>query len=86
MIGELDANLLEGLQVKRFSGLNFPAAVYRMALTTKLPKLDLATRDSVRKGEHSLEDYSASLRRTQFQRDCEDCLLMAVDPRPSDED
>ncbi|WP_125869661.1 hypothetical protein [Rhizobium leguminosarum] len=62
------------------SVLHYPAALYRMALTTKVPPEDPVTHEDVIAKRRTHADYSHYYRSTMFQNECEDCLLRAVDP------
>lgn len=62
------------------SVLSYPAALYRMALTTKVPPEDPVTHDDVKSGRRSLDEFGRFYRKTLFQNSCEDCLMRAVDP------
>ncbi|MBY5790731.1 hypothetical protein [Rhizobium leguminosarum] len=56
--------------------LSYPAALYRMALTTKVLPEDPVTYDDVISGTR-MRDYSRHYMTTLFQNSCEDCLLRA---------
>jgi len=60
--------------------LSCPAALYRMALTSRVPSGDSITREDVRSGRRSIEEYGRFYASTLFQASCEDCLIRAVDP------
>ncbi|MGO7301378.1 hypothetical protein ACC718_32750 [Rhizobium ruizarguesonis] len=60
--------------------LSYPAALYRMALTTKVPPEDPITEDDVVSKRRTHAEYGLYYRSTQFQNNCEDLLLRAVDP------
>ncbi len=62
------------------SVLSYPAALYRMALSTKVLPEDIVTDEDVASGRRSLDEYSRYYRTTLFQNRCEDCLMRAVDP------
>ncbi|MGV1785856.1 MULTISPECIES: hypothetical protein [Agrobacterium] len=60
--------------------LDVPAALYRMALTTKVPPEDPITHEDVTEKRRTHAEYSRFYKSTMFQNDCEDLLLRAVDP------
>ncbi len=60
--------------------LHVPAALYRMALTTKVPPEDPITDEDVNEKRRTHAEYRRFYKSTMFQNDCEDCLLRAVDP------
>jgi hypothetical protein len=69
--------------------LHVPAALYRMALTTRVPPEDPINHEDVRENRRTQAEYSRFYKSTMFQNDCEDCLLRAVDPdalKAEDED
>ncbi|WP_284778355.1 hypothetical protein [Agrobacterium sp. lyk4-40-TYG-31] len=60
--------------------LHVPAALYRMALTTRVPAEDPITNEDVREKRRTLAEYSRFYQSTLFQHHCEEILLRAVDP------
>lgn len=66
--------------------LDYPAAIYRMVLSTTLFDPDEVTRESVIAGQHTRDEYGLYLRETSYKNDCEECLLVAVKPHPSDDE
>jgi hypothetical protein len=60
--------------------LHVPAALYRMALTTRVPPEDPISHEDVREKRRTHAEYSRFYKSTMFQNYCEDLLLRAVDP------
>jgi hypothetical protein len=60
--------------------LHVPAALYRMALTTRVPPEDPVTHEDVTAKRRTQAEYSRFYKSTMFQNDCEDLLLRAIDP------
>lgn len=65
--------------------LSYPAAIFRMAMSTMLPDPDEVTREQALSGEKSREEYVQHLQETRYRSDCEECLLAAVRPQPADD-
>ncbi|AEG04137.1 hypothetical protein [Sinorhizobium meliloti] len=68
------------------SVLSYPAALYRMALASKVPHEDPISHEDIKSGRRSVDEYSLYYRSTLFQNDCERCLLRAVDPEAAMDD
>lgn len=68
------------------SALSYPAALYRMALASKVPHGDPVTYEDVTSGGRSIDEYRVYHRSTWFQNNCEQCLLRAVDPKAAEDD
>ncbi|WP_104668423.1 hypothetical protein [Ensifer adhaerens] len=62
------------------SVLSYPAALYRMALASKVPPQDPITYEDVFSKRRSVEEYGRYHRSALFQNDCECCLMRAIDP------
>ncbi|MCZ7977132.1 hypothetical protein O9X80_21780 [Agrobacterium salinitolerans] len=62
--------------------LSYPAAIFRMALSTMLPDPDAVTREQALSGETTRDEYVDHLQATRYAIDCEECLLAAVKPQP----
>ncbi|MBX4866900.1 hypothetical protein HJA85_07950 [Rhizobium bangladeshense] len=62
------------------SVLSYPAALYRMALASKVPPQDPITYEDVFSKRRSAEEYGRYHRSTLFHNDCERCLMRAIDP------
>lgn len=72
---------LQGFNMKNgTSVLSYPAALYRVALDSKVPSSDLAIPDGARSEGKSDDGFRMSFRSSRFAISCERCLLRAVDP------
>lgn len=65
--------------------LSYPAAIFRMALSTMLPDPDEVTREQALAGEKTRDEYWQHLQAARYRDDCEECLLAAVKPQPADD-
>ncbi|WP_434118764.1 hypothetical protein [Sinorhizobium meliloti] len=65
--------------------LSYPAAIFRMALSTMLPDPDEVTREQALAGEKTREEYWQHLQAARYRDDCEECLLAAVKRQPADD-
>lgn len=66
--------------------LSYPAALFRMALSTMLSDPDEVTPDDVRANRKTREEYGQHLQATRYRSDCEECLHAAVKPQPADDE
>ncbi|MGR9289900.1 hypothetical protein ACU8OS_15730 [Rhizobium leguminosarum] len=66
--------------------LSYPAAIFRMALSTMLPDPDEVTWEQALSGEKARDEYQRHLQATRYRVDCEECLLAAVKPQPVDDE
>lgn len=66
--------------------LSYPAAIFRMALSTMLPDPDEVTWEQALSGEKARDEYQRHLQATRYRVDCEECLLVAVKPQPVDDE
>lgn len=85
----LHGNPVEPEQFRLSNGtsvLSFPAAIFRMALSTMLQDPDAVTRDQVLSGERSRDEWVDHLQATRYMTDCEECILAAVKPQPREDE
>lgn len=66
--------------------LDYPAAIFRMALSTVLPDPDEIAADDVIAEKRTRDEYWLSIQQTAYKNDCEECLQAAVKPRPADDE
>jgi hypothetical protein len=66
--------------------LDYPAAIFRMALSTVLFDPDEVTWEAVIAGERTRNEYLQHFQEKSYRDDCEDCLRVAIEARPSEEE
>jgi hypothetical protein len=66
--------------------ISYPAALFRMALSSMLKDTNEVTREQALSGEKTRDEYSRHLQATRYRSDCEECLLAAVRPQPADDE
>ncbi len=66
--------------------ISYPAALFRMALSSMLADPDEVTREQALSGEKTRDEYRQHFQATRYRSDCEECLLAAVRPLLADDE